>query len=455
MSTDSSENDNSAENIEQHYNRQVKRTGFIAISLALLTLVVYMVYYLTVNDIQQLLNSSIETIFLISNLTQIGVSLIALILVIRNNVNLGLSFILIFFNIRYIIDIYSNYTMSHFDRTILFDSIYFILIAIFISFMISRNLSLIVSGISMINLIIVNIISPHSDFTIALVPVIALAMISGFVYYFGGLQKTLLKKTKQEADYHKKSLIDMNIIVQKVDRAVKNFESATKDISLGNIDLSQRTNEEAAGLEEITGSIKELNYTIDHTLENTIKTQTFSKSIRESMEELSLQSKNMVEIIETIESITFETNILALNASIEAARAGDAGKGFEVVATQVKELSQRSASQSKEIRKIIEDNVESVNKNVNLIESINKIINEISLSNKEQSSSLKQISEAITQLNESTQKNASMVDNAASSSEKIASQAKELKSLVEKARIDHLLYENKVEDDISNKYLSD
>jgi methyl-accepting chemotaxis protein len=444
----------STSNIESHYNRQVKIVGLMAIMLALSAIVIYMVFYYLTEDMQEIFKSPTETFFLYANNSQILICILALVLVIKKKVKLGLSIILIFFNIRYILDLYTNYMELHFERTVLLDTIYFILVAIFISFLVNRNLSIITSSLSAINLLIVNLISPHSDFTLTLVPISALAMLTGFVYYFGGLQKTLINQVKQEANSNRSSLMDMNHIIKQVNQAVTNFKEATTSISRGNIELSQRTNEEAASLEQITSSIQELSLTIDNTLNNTIKTKNFSDKIKDSMEELSHSSKSMVEIIETIESIAFETNILALNASIEAARAGETGRGFEVVATQVKELSQRSASQSKEIRNIIEDNINWVDENVKLVEQINETINEISLSNKDQSSSLKQISHAISQLNDATQKNALMVDDAATFSEKIASQAKDLETLVEKARIEHLSDFEDLEPTERNKYLT-
>lgn len=219
-------------------------------------------------------------------------------------------------------------------------------------------------------------------------------------------------------------------IIHSVKTSINRFTQTTTDISNGNIDLAERTNKEAANLEEITASIEEMSASIDLNLNQSIKAEKLSEKIKTSMESLDESSRKMREIIQVIESISFETNLLALNASIEAARAGQAGKGFEVVASEVKELSQKSATQAKEIINIIEQNVANVDENVNLIDNINDIINELRISNQNQNDTSKQITEAISQLNELSQKNAQLVNEYASSSEMIADQARNLEKEV-------------------------
>ena len=238
-------------------------------------------------------------------------------------------------------------------------------------------------------------------------------------------------KTKDELGHLSTS---MNMLSTKLENVIMSaihsitgFTVATGQIAVGNQDLSQRTSEMASTLEEITASIEEVSANIDTNMQNAEKAKTLSDEIKGEMENLNDSSKKMHEIIQVIDSISFETNLLALNASIEAARAGEAGRGFEVVATEVKELSQRSSIQAKEIYAIIEESINKVGKNVSLVEKIVDLINEISVSSEDQHKSAKQISASISELNEVTQQNASLVEESAAASEEIAAQAKVLK----------------------------
>lgn len=208
--------------------------------------------------------------------------------------------------------------------------------------------------------------------------------------------------------------------------SVRSFTKATSEIAKGNQDLSQRSSEQASGLGKITASIEEMASTIDLNLQKSQQAKELSDAIKVSMEGLSTSSKQMYEIIQVIESISFETNLLALNAAIEAARAGAAGRGFEVVATQVKELAQRSSEQAKEVYGIIEKSITKIEENVGQVERIVDIINEISSSSREQYDSSKQITNSISELNDFTQHNAELVEHSAGASEEISIKAKML-----------------------------
>ena len=215
-------------------------------------------------------------------------------------------------------------------------------------------------------------------------------------------------------------------LISSIMESIRSFTKATSEIAKGSQDLSQRSSEQASSLEKITASIEEMGSTIDINLQKSESAKDLSDKIRVSMESLSNSSKQMYEIIQVIESISFETNLLALNAAIEAARAGNAGKGFEVVATQVKELAQRSSDQAKEVYGIIEESITKIEENVGQVEKIVDIINEISSSSREQYDSSKQITGSISELNEFTQQNANLVEQSANASEEISIKAKML-----------------------------
>ena len=429
--------------IEAIFKKQIKLLCLIVVISVVIALIMYIVYALT-NELSIITSNLKETVLFSFFPLQVIIGIVSMILIIRNKVKIGMGLSLVFFQMRYIIDMYMQmHSEEYFVRSVLFDSIYFILIAIFISMIVDRRLSLIMTAISIVNVVIVNILSEYSFFTLVFVPSLALVVITIFVFYIGRIQNILLQKSKEEAKNSKESIDELNEIIDILSKSIESFEKATKEISNGNQDLSERTNREASNIEQITASIEELMASIDKTLNNTEKTNRSSDLIKEGMENLNESSLNMSEIISTIESIAFETNLLALNASIEAARAGDAGRGFEVVATEVKELSQRSASQAKEIRAIVEENISKVNENVIMAEEINEVVKEITISSREQYQTLKQISTSISELNDMTQQNASLVEEAASSSEEIANRAKDLSKLVQNAQQKHGFNKNK------------
>ncbi|MCT7616114.1 methyl-accepting chemotaxis protein, partial [Aliarcobacter butzleri] len=141
-----------------------------------------------------------------------------------------------------------------------------------------------------------------------------------------------------------------------------------------------------------------------------------------AMDEINNQVNLINEAISVIDQIAFQTNILSLNAAVEAATAGEAGKGFAVVAQEVRNLASRSAEAAKEIKAIVENATSKANQgkqiatnmiegykelNQNIINTIN-LISDIEMSSKEQLSGIEQINVAVTQLDQQTQQNANV-----------------------------------------------
>ncbi|AXH10944.1 Cache sensor-containing MCP-domain signal transduction protein [Malaciobacter halophilus] len=210
--------------------------------------------------------------------------------------------------------------------------------------------------------------------------------------------------------------------------------------------LNKASNETATSLEETAASLEEITSAIVHNNENVSKMssaanklvvsakegQENAKNTTDSMDEITQQVSLINEAITVIDQIAFQTNILSLNAAVEAATAGEAGKGFAVVAQEVRNLANRSAEAANEIKTIVENATTKANHGkdistemikgyeellININDATNRI-KEIANASKEQESGITQINDAITHLDKQTQENA----NIASQTQNIASQ---------------------------------
>ena len=247
-------------------------------------------------------------------------------------------------------------------------------------------------------------------------------------------------------------------VITNVLEASNEIANAANELYKGSEDLAQRTEYQASSLEETASSMEEMASTIKSSAQNSVdgnKVMIDSKNAVEEggvvisdtakmIEEVYEASAKIRDITKVIEGIAFQTNILALNASVEAARAGDQGRGFAVVASEVRNLAQNSQASAKNITLLIEDIYEKINKSAEMarhskeifnniemkIEETSKIMDDISQTAVEQEAGVDQVNTAVTKMDSITQQNAALVEESTAASKSLLDQAKHLENLM-------------------------
>jgi methyl-accepting chemotaxis protein len=278
----------------------------------------------------------------------------------------------------------------------------------------------------------------------------------------GDLTSTIVVNSRDELGQLMLALKTMNDnlsrIVGDVRYGTDTIATASTEIASGNMDLSNRTEQQASSLQETASAMEELTATVKQNADNAMEANKLVETashiavkggavvnrVVETMASINESSKKVVDIIGVIDGIAFQTNILALNAAVEAARAGEQGRGFAVVASEVRVLAQRSAVAAKEIKELIGNSVSKVDAGAALVDEagatmgeildsikrVTMIMSDISSASREQTMGIDQINNAIVQIDEVTQQNAALVEEAAAAAASMQSQTTSLAELV-------------------------
>ncbi|OXL36006.1 chemoreceptor protein [Enterobacter mori] len=253
-------------------------------------------------------------------------------------------------------------------------------------------------------------------------------------------------------------------LVSEIRSSSQTAMTLAEQLSSRSAELSVKTEQQSASLIQTAASMEQMAASTRNNADNTrlaseqanaatLQAQKGGElmgQVANNMQSITECALQMTEIISLIDGIAFQTNILALNAAVEAARAGDHGKGFSVVAGEVRNLAHRSAEAAKNIKSLIDVTSNNVTQGVNVVSqaernmqdivegsnNVSRLMDDISASTSEQEKGISQITQALSELERVTQSNVAMVEELNGSSDVLRNQVIELQTRTRNFRLD-------------------
>lgn len=250
------------------------------------------------------------------------------------------------------------------------------------------------------------------------------------------------------------TIFSLEQILSQVLKNMNAMQHGIEELTQGYLDLANRTNEQATAVQQTAESIQLLTTSLSDAVNHSQDANVLAKqaaynaqqgndlmhAVNDKMNMIHSSASKIVDIITTIDSIAFQTNILAINAAVEAAHAGEEGRGFAVVAGEIRSLAHHSATAAREIKTLILDSMTQINEGSALVQSakeniqdvvknnqlVREIVKKLTESSLSQNQEVGQINRAVDNLDQITQHNAALATQSATAIESINDQSRNL-----------------------------